>query len=724
MNNTNKNRFWRFLQRRETLLVLGGWLAASVLLIGVDQGRLWLERDQALAYEEGDRVINDFIVAQDYSIIDREATAKAQALSRSLVPPVYEVSGEITREILARFDRFAISVQPTGRETANSRENIRNEFPGVLALLERETSRDETKVLAMLQVTRDVLQEILLAGVFRLEDGDGGTASGVIEVVFPDQLPGRRLTLTRSAVVDSLNVEERLRQSERLKVLSRDDAEFVVALASFFIESNGYVNARLSQENRDAAAAATEPVVVYLENGTKLLEAGTIVSSRQAAILEALRSQLTTGYHGFVDPVFYMALLFTLGLVSGRIFGVSFDQTKTLLLFVVLGGLYLLLAALLIAFVPNRGGISPAEIMPTALCTLLLAQLLQDRRMALLSSMLMGLLIFFLTGENGHDFLITLASGIGGALSVKKRETRMGLLKAGPRLAAILGVFALFSGILMRLTLVEALRTAGWAAVNGLITGVLSLAFLPLLEHLLNTATTFRLIELSDQNVPILKRMRLQAPGTYIHSQNVAHLAEAACDAIGANGLLARVGAYYHDIGKVDQAHFFVENQKGENRHDEMKATLSVAVIKSHVKIGIEKARALRLPDEVMAVIEQHHGTSVIRYFYDRAMKEKGDEVNPEDFSYGGPKPRSREAAVVMLADSAEAATRTLKRPTAAKLEKYVWDLIMERFRSGELNESDLTLRDLETIKMTFVHVLTGHFHTRIEYPKDETEKS
>ncbi len=296
----------------------------------------------------------------------------------------------------------------------------------------------------------------------------------------------------------------------------------------------------------------------------------------------------------------------------------------------------------------------------------------------------------------------------------------MGLLRAGPRLAIILSVTTLLTGLLVKMPLNNVLIMAAWSAANGMITGILSLAFLPLMEHLLNTATTFRLIELSDQNVPILRRMRLQAPGTYIHSQNVAHLAEAACDAIGADGLLARVGAYYHDIGKVDQARFFVENQKGENKHDELKASLSVAVIKSHVKIGMEKGRELRLPDEVLAVIEQHHGTSVIRYFYDRALKEKGGEsTSPDDFSYGGPKPMSREAAVVMLADNAEAATRTLKKPTAAKLEKYIWDLIMDRFRTGELNESDLTLRDLETIKLTFAHVLTGHFHTRIEYPKE-----
>ena len=358
-------------------------------------------------------------------------------------------------------------------------------------------------------------------------------------------------------------------------------------------------------------------------------------------------------------------------------------------------------------------------ILPTALFTLVLAQLLQDRRMALLSSFLTAAFVYFLTSGGSHDFIITFTAGVGGTLAVKRRETRMGLLRAGPRLALLLFSVTMLSGFLARLPLESILLPALIAGINGIITGILSLAFLPLLEHLLNTATTFRLIELSDQNVPVLKRMRLQAPGTYIHSQNVAHLAEAACEAIGADGLLARVGAYYHDIGKVDQPHFFVENQSGENKHDEMKATLSVAVIKSHVKIGIEKGRELRLPDEVLAIIEQHHGTSIIRYFYDRALKEKGaDAVRPGDFSYDGPKPESREAAVVMLADLTEAAARTLKKPSASKLDKYVRDLITDRFKTGELSRTSLTSRDLEKVKDSFVQVLTGHFHSRIEYPE------
>ena len=708
--------------RREWIFILLSWFLASMLLIGVEQTRLFLSREKALKYKEGDPVSDDFYLEYDFSFIDMEATSRAANLKRSLVSPVYSVRRDITDSVLEHYDRFVSLMKPVigSASSGEAADAIRKEFPGAAGLIDSEYSRTPEELSGLLQLTREVLQSLQYGGIFRLDSGDEESASGLIEVVYNEAQPDRRVSLIRSAVTLPENLPDRIRSMEELSDLSPDDAEFVTALVSYFAEPNGYLNVRLSEESRDETEAATEPVRISVAAGTKLLSAGSVVTAQQARILNAMRAQRNVGYHSFIDPLLYMAFIFVLGLVVAHNFEISLRNQKTLWLYIALSGTYLLVAAFFTVFFRFQETITVSIVMPTALFTLLLAQLLQDRRLAVLSSILMALLIFFLTPGSRFDFLITISAGIGGTLSVKRRESRMGLLRAGPRLALILSVATLLAGLLVRKSPGDVLIMSGWSAVNGLITGVLSLAFLPLLEHVLNTATTFRLIELSDQNVPILKRMRLQAPGTYIHSQNVAHLAEAACDAIGADGLLARVGAYYHDIGKVDQAQFFVENQKGENKHDELKASLSVAVIKSHVKIGMEKGRELRLPDEVLAVIEQHHGTSVIRYFYDRALKEKGGEsASPDDFSYGGPKPMSREAAVVMLADNAEAATRTLKKPTAAKLEKYIWDLIMERFRSGELNECDLTLRDLETIKLTFTHVLTGHFHTRIEYPKE-----
>jgi len=697
------------------ILVMVGWFLASLILVGVEQTRFLLSREKALKYKEGDLVTDDFYLDRDFGFIDVEATEKVINLNRSLVPPIYFVHHEITDSVLERYKEFAslLELSISGRSSTEDGAALREKFPGAANVVESEAYRSGAELTALLETAEDALRSVQIEGIFRIDRYV--SASGVVEVVYNEALPERRMTLSQDALTVPESLSEKIRAIEALESMAPNDIEFVVALVSYFAESNGYLNIELTEESRDDAERATEPIRISYPKGTKLLEAGTVVSGHQYRALEALSGQRS--YHDFIDPLLYIAFIFALGLIIALTFNISLGNTKSRWLYIILSGIYLLLASVLTALIEFQSEIS--NIMPTALFTLLLAQLLQDKRVAILSSLLMGLLFFFLTSNSSYDFLITMFAGIAGALAVGKRETRMGLLKAGPRLAIIMTITVFLAGLLFGKPMELILISSAYSASNGLLTGILSLAFLPLLEHVLNTATTFRLMELSDQNVPILRRMRIRAPGTYIHSQNVAHLAEAACDAIGANGLLARVGAYYHDIGKIDQPEFFVENQTGENRHDDLKAALSVAVIKSHVKIGMEKGRELRLPDEVLAVIEQHHGTSVIQYFYDRALHAEGNaEASPDDFSYGGPKPASREAAVVMLADNAEAATRASKRLTLAKLEKHVWDLIMERFRNGELSECELTLRELETIKSTFVSVLTGHFHTRIEYPK------
>jgi putative nucleotidyltransferase with HDIG domain len=227
-------------------------------------------------------------------------------------------------------------------------------------------------------------------------------------------------------------------------------------------------------------------------------------------------------------------------------------------------------------------------------------------------------------------------------------------------------------------------------------------------------------------NSKTLKRMAVMARGTYSHSVAVADLSESACEAIGANHLLARVGAYYHDIGKIDQPEYFIENQNGDNKHDELKPSLSAVVIKSHVKVGIEKAKEIGLPQEVIDILAQHHGSDVISYFYREALinNEKGSKISPEDFSYNGTPPMTKEAAVVMLADSVDAVSRTLKQPTTTKLDKIIWKIIMEKIEHKQLIYCDLSLKELEIIKNSFIMILTGRFHTRIEYPEAREGKN
>jgi putative nucleotidyltransferase with HDIG domain len=232
--------------------------------------------------------------------------------------------------------------------------------------------------------------------------------------------------------------------------------------------------------------------------------------------------------------------------------------------------------------------------------------------------------------------------------------------------------------------------------------------------------TAMKLIELSNPNQPLLRKLLVEAPGTYHHSIMVGNLAEAATEAVGGNSLLARVGAYYHDIGKTKRPYFFVDNQFGaENPPDRLSPALSALIIASHVKDGLELAHEHKLPEAISQFIREHHGTTVIRYFYRKAVEmDTGDGVDETDFRYDGPKPQTKETAIVMLADASEATTRTLKNPTPQTIEQVVRRLIKERLEDGQLDEANLTLKDLDVIAQTFTRVLTGVFHQRIEYPE------
>jgi len=257
--------------------------------------------------------------------------------------------------------------------------------------------------------------------------------------------------------------------------------------------------------------------------------------------------------------------------------------------------------------------------------------------------------------------------------------------------------------------------------LNGFVGGSFILLLLPLFERILDKSTQFRLMELTDINAPVLKEMLSNAPGTYAHSMNVAHLAEAAAKDVGANPLLARIGAYYHDIGKIDHPEYFTENQKGINRHDEINPTLSASIIRRHVKDGIERARAIGLPKEVIDIVGQHHGNSVMEAIVSKA-KDSTSESDLQSYRYQGERPKSKEAALVMLADTIEAASRSLKNPNATKLEQLVHQLILHKITSGQLDESALTLRDIGVAEQAFLRILQSQLHTRIEYPGQDKQ--
>lgn len=313
--------------------------------------------------------------------------------------------------------------------------------------------------------------------------------------------------------------------------------------------------------------------------------------------------------------------------------------------------------------------------------------------------------------------LITLGSALAGIVAVATLRNRTDLMRAG---LILCGANAVLNGMVGQLegdTPKELLSGMLWGLVSGGVALMLFYLGVAVFERLFKLTTHLRLLELSDPATPILQEFRMRVPGTYAHSLMVGNLAHAAAEAIEADALLVRVGAYYHDLGKMNRPEFFIENQTGENVHENLNPSLSAIVLASHVKEGLEMGAAVGLPPRVLEVISQHHGTSLMRYFYHRATDGVPNPQLEAQFRYPGPKPQTKEAAILMLADGVEAASRTLVKPTPQRLAEFVAGMVDEKRADGQLDECDLTLRDLKTVEGVFVHILSGTLHGRIAYP-------
>ncbi len=363
---------------------------------------------------------------------------------------------------------------------------------------------------------------------------------------------------------------------------------------------------------------------------------------------------------------------------------------------------------------------SLTTIIPATFATMLITVLF-GQVSAVFFSILMALGVLFVASFQPIPCLFVLASSIASAKVVSKTEKRIDMVFASVILSILNIIFLFALSIIINDDAEFNAFVLFGVALNAFISGIFALGFLTPLETMLNTASVFRLMDLSDLNNSTMKRMLITAPGTYNHSMMVATLAESACNEIGANALLARVGSYYHDIGKLEQPEYFVENQTEGNKHDDINPSLSVSVIKSHVKKGVEKAKQLRLPKEVEDIIAEHHGNSVIKYFYYKAkQQDEGETTEEYTYSYTGDSPSSKEAAVVMLADTVEAACRTLQKPSVPRLEKFIRELIMDKVENHLLDKCQLKFSDLDAIQEAFVNILAGYYHTRLEYPNQK----
>lgn len=359
-------------------------------------------------------------------------------------------------------------------------------------------------------------------------------------------------------------------------------------------------------------------------------------------------------------------------------------------------------------------------------CSAMLMTILIDNKISLVINLLNIIFISIIVGFNPSVILISIVSVVLGSSALKKVQQRNDIIYSTLYITVVSAIGTVTLGMISSNNLKEIFIETGYTAIGILLSGILAVGLLPFFESIFDVVTNIKLLELSNPNQPLMKKLLMEAPGTYHHSMMVANLAEAAAEVVGGNPVIARVGAYYHDIGKTKRPYFFGENQMGkENPHDKITPNLSTLIILSHTKDGLEMAREHKIPKVIQDIIEQHHGTTLVKYFYYKLKNssDRPEEIKEEDFRYPGPIPSSKESGILMLADSVEASVRSIGEPTKGKIEEMVNNIINDKLNSRQLVNCDLTLKDIEIIRKSFLKTLDGIYHHRIEYPTEKKVK-
>ena len=496
------------------------------------------------------------------------------------------------------------------------------------------------------------------------------------------------------------------------------DAVYVKLLGSLFHPTIVYDRAA-TEKSRDLLRASVPADKYSVREGEKIVGAHEVVGRAEYEKLRGLQGALQQrrgGEHALSRLagaiMFNLLLLLVFGLTLMLYRPAIYRSYRALVLFSVV---YLVVIAG--ASIIGRSTITRPELVPVALAAVLFAVMF-DSRISMIASMVLAVLIGSQAPFRGTNALfIGVVAGAAAAFSVRALRRRNEALAPIITISLAYLFAAVALGLMLDWTSIETIKSAGWGALNAVFCVPLAMLLLPLAEDFSGIDTYLRLLEWSDLNRPLMRRLSLEAPGTYSHTMRIADLAESASNAVGANGLLARVGAYYHDIGKLKKPQYFIENQQGKNPHEKLKPQTSAGIIKNHVEAGLELAEKEKLPQAVRAFIAEHHGTGSIAYFLEKAKEREGTPPVPADFQYPGPTPQSAETAIVMLADGVEASTRVVADPTPEKLRAVIDHIVRQRIETGQLRDAPLTLRQIEIIKDQFARALIGQHHHRTDYP-------
>lgn len=677
-------------------------------------------------FREGDIALRSIYAPYDFNIrggVNVRATEDARKVVMGSVLPVYVFEGEVKNDVLKKVDAIVNSValfKDAQGISVEQREAKITELAATYNLSEAlMVSIANLKDLKNFhEQLKDAIDRFMSMGIISaseysmLEDNKTSTImlTDVIEGVEPERPVDEFFTL------EDLKKEVVAFSSSAIR--DRKGRSVFVDFVNAILRVNVVYDKEETGRSIQLAEQKIQPIynIIGVKKNEIILNKGQRIGKGHVAKLKGIEQNESSAMK--TGGLFGIAILVGLFIVIASLY-IKFyiprllTGNKELVLLAIICVL-MLLAAKIIVTSPW-----PSNLIPIAVASMLIAILINGR-LAIMVTCFLSVLAGVMSGNILDITGLSLVGGMVGIFAMRGVRRRSQVMAAGLSVGFANMSYIIAMGLVRSLSFDTYITESLFGLTNGIMSAIIVAGVLPVFENTFKITTDISLLELADLNHPLLKEMVIKAPGTYHHSLVVGNLVEASCEAIGANSLLARVSSYFHDIGKIEKASYFSENQSTEgSAHDKLSPTMSSLIITNHVKNGVELAHKYKLNKEIVDIIRQHHGTGLVFYFFKRALEKVTDEsIKEQSFRYPGPKPQTKEAACVLLADSVEAGSRALDDPTPSRIKGLVKKIINNKFIDGQLDECDLTLKNLEKIAEIFTHILTGIFHTRVEYPE------
>jgi cyclic-di-AMP phosphodiesterase PgpH len=693
-----------------------------------------------LSYKIGDIATSDIRVTQDLLVEDKALTEQRRKDAANNAPVVYNLNDQVPGALNDKLQK-ALAIVKSGRvvKPDKSIAEWRAELAPVL-----DTDLNDVEIQALTRIKAD---KIFLASAAELLNELYQLKIVLDEKVFQaDTHRGLELSDNNgrpisvgdlSSAITDIGEARRIVSKWSFKgVVGASDNARISAVIARILLPNLFYNREATELRSRSAMETVRPVLFKLQKGEMVVRVGERITPEQAHKLEAIFGTQSSGSRLFkvlgtfalIIVLFYFPYRFACKNIR------KFNPTnKDVLIISLLVTISFICFKTALLVTHNIGPVFPSVetssyfyLFPFA-AGAMIVRIFMNSEVALVYCAVMAPLLGIMFENSMLVVIYSLLGGIVGAHGVRHCTRRGTVYTAGFKISIVNLALALsFQTLNNAIFTTQTLYVILFALLSGFISAGFVSGFIPLVETLFQYTTDIKLLELANLNSPVLRELMVKAPGTYHHSVVVGNLVEAAAESIGANPLLARVSAYYHDIGKLSKPLYFIENQTGEeNRHDKLAPSMSALILISHIKEGAELARENRLGQLIIDIIRQHHGTTLIKFFYERAKSQAastGQTVEEKDFRYPGPKPQTREAGIVMLADCVEAASRTLINPTPDRIQGLVQKLINNIFIDGQLDECELTLKNLHEIARSFTAILNGIFHHRVDYPESASK--